>query len=231
LSDGVFVLGSTGPTGEMLVRELCAIGRTTWVMHRTDERRAEFERLGAITLIGDAMDRDSILRATEQAAVACDTIVNLIGGNPMQAPDTWPDYEGNVNAIDAAASASIRRFVFVTSVGTGSSWQYVPEDAFTRPILELKSRAEAHLRDSGLRYCIIKPGGLWHGEEVRDGDAVLVTENDSVRGVIDRTQLVEVIRQVLDDKGGVTDGKELYAVTYKISVLDGNAEPFAFRRG
>jgi nucleoside-diphosphate-sugar epimerase len=215
----------------MLVRDLCAIGRTAWVMHRTDERREEFERLGAITLIGDAMDRDSILRATEQAAVACDAIVNLIGGNPMQPPDTWPDYGGNVNAIDAAASAGIRRIVFVTSVGTGSSWQYVPEDAFTRPILELKSRAEAHLRDSGLSYCIIKPGGLWHGEEVRDGDAVLVTENDSVRGVIDRTQLVEVIKQVLDDKSGVTDGKELYAVAYKVNVLDGNAEPFDFRRG
>jgi nucleoside-diphosphate-sugar epimerase len=228
LSHGIFVLGSTGPTGGMLVRDLCADGRTVWVMHRSDKRKREFENLGATTLIGDAMERRSLFRATEQAAAECDTIVNLIGGDPMQPPDTWPDHEGNVNAIDAATSAGIRRFIFVTSVGTGSSWQYVPENAFTRPILELKTHAETHLRNSGLRYCIIKPGGLWHSEQVHQDDEALVTENDSIRGVIDRVQLVEVIKRVLDDENGVTDGKELYAVTYKINVLDGHAEPFDF---
>jgi nucleoside-diphosphate-sugar epimerase len=228
MSSGVFVLGSTGPTGELLVRDLCTAGSSVWVMHRTDKRKIEFERMGATVLTGDAMDRESVFRATEQAAAACDTVVDLIGGNPMQPADTWADCEGNVNAIDAAASADVRRFVFITSVGTGSSFQYVPEEAFTRPILELKSRAETHLRDSGLRYCIIKPGGLWHQEQVNDGDEALVTENDSVRGLIDRTQLVEVIKQVLEDDRRATDGKELYAVTYKIEVLNGDATPFEF---
>lgn len=229
MSGGIFVLGSTGPTGEMLVRDLCAAGSSVWVMHRTEKRKLEFERLGATVVTGDAMDRKSVFRATKQATAKCDTVVDLIGGNPMQPPDTWADFEGNVNAIDAAVSAGVRRFVFITSVGTGSSSKYVPEDAFTQPILELKSRAEAHLRDSGLRYCIIKPGGLWHGEQVNADDEALVTENDSVRGVIDRAQLVEVVKQVLDDKSGSTDGKELYAVTYKVKVLDGDAKPFEFQ--
>jgi len=229
MNGGVFVLGSTGPTGEMLVRDLCAAGRKVWAMHRTEKRRTEFENLGATIVTGDAMDRDSVFGATARAAVACDVIVNLIGGNPTQPPVTWADYEGNVNAIDAAASAGISRFLFVTSVGTGSSWKYVPEDAFTRPILELKTRAEAHLCNSGLRYCIIKPGGLWHSEQVNNDDEPLVTENDSVRGVIDRTQLVKVIRKVLDDERGVTDGKELYAVTYRIEAKEGFAEAFDFK--
>jgi len=228
MNDGVFILGSTGPTGELLVRDLCAAGRTVWAMHRTQQRQAEFEKLGVTIVTGNAMDRDSVFRATKQAAAQCNVIVNMIGGNPTQPPETWADYEGNVNAIDAAVHAGIPRFVFVTSVGTGSSWKYVPKDAFTRPILELKTQAEAHLHQSGLRFCIIKPGGLWHSEKVADRDEPLITENDSVRGVMDRGQLVDVIRNVLADDRGVTDGKELYTVTYQIQVIHGDAKPFDF---
>lgn len=227
---GVLVLGATGPTGKLLVHKLCAAGRLVWAMHRNEASKTELERMGARVVSGDAMDRDSIFLATEQAAAECDTIINLIGGNPMQPPETWPDFEGNVNAIDAAAEARVRRFLFVTSVGTGSSWKYVPEDAFIRPILELKSRAETHLRDSGLDFCIIKPGGLWHDHEVNEGDSALVTLNDSVRGLIDRTQLVDVINKVFEDGVGATSSKELYAVTYNITVNDGDAEPFDFGR-
>ena len=200
-------------------------------MHRNDERQSEYENRGATVLIGDAMDRDSIVDVTAQAATACDTVVNLIGGSPQQPASSWPDFSGNVNAIDAAAGAGIKRFIFITSVGTGSSLQYVPKDAFMRPMLKLKSRAEEHLRQCGLRYSIIKPGGLWHSEPVSSGDLPLITENDSVRGLIDRSQLVYVIKQVLADEAGLTDCKELFAVTYKLQVLSGEAIPFDFQKG
>jgi nucleoside-diphosphate-sugar epimerase len=135
MNEGIFVLGSTGPTGEILVRDLCAAGQTVWVMHRTDQRRKEFAELGAKVLLGDAMDRDSVFSATANAAAECSTVVNLIGGDPTQPPVTWADGEGNMNSIDAAADSNFSRYIFVTSVGTGSSWRHVPEDAFTRPIL------------------------------------------------------------------------------------------------
>ncbi|MDH3977202.1 MAG: NAD(P)H-binding protein [Gammaproteobacteria bacterium] len=228
MSNGIIILGATGPAGEMLARDLCAADHKVWVMMRSDERKKEFEDMGATVVIGDAMDRDAMFSATQQAADACDTVVNLIGGSPMNPPESWPDYTGNVNAIDAAVGAGIGRFIFVTSVGTGSSWQYVPAEAFTRPILELKTKAEEHLHESGLRYCIIKPGGLWHSEQVSAEDEPLVTENDSVRGILDRTQLVRIIGQVLADTKGRTDGKALYAVTYKINVFEGDATPFEF---
>jgi nucleoside-diphosphate-sugar epimerase len=231
MEKGVFVLGATGPTGMLLVDALLQAGRPVWVLLRDESRRAGFESRGVTALGGDAMDREAVFAAARQAAGACDTIVDLIGGSPMAPPETWPDLHGNINVIDAATAAGFGRFVFVTSVGTGSSSRYVPPNDFTRPLLELKSRAEEHLARSGLRYCIIKPGGLWHREQVAARDRPLVTECDAVRGIIDRTQLVEVILDVLADSRGVTDGKSLYAVTYKIRTLTGApAEPFHLRR-
>ena len=224
---GILILGSTGPTGEILTRRCCEAGRRVAVVHRAENRRAEYETLGAAVIAGDAFERDGIMRAVEAAAATCDTVVNLIGGNPFHAPETWPDLTGNVNAIDAAVAAGIGRFIFVTSVGTGASWQYVPDGVdYLRPILKLKTAAEEHLKRTGLDWTIVKPGGLGPPDyKIRNGNP-LVTENPSVRGLIDRTDLATVIERVIGDTGHVTRHRELYAVVDRIEVLEGEATPF-----
>lgn len=225
--DGILVLGSTGPTGEMLVRRLRAAGRPVVAIQRSDNRREEFERLGARVLPGDAFERDGMLAAMRAAAQDCDTVINLIGGNPFHPPESWPDYDGNVNAIDGAVAAGFSRFIFVTSVGTGASWKYVPAEAdYISKIIELKTRAEEHLKQTELDWTIVKPGGLGPpGYEIPRGEP-LITESHAVRGLIDRTDLVDVIMRVLDDVTGLTRHKELYAAVDRIELLEGAAEPF-----
>lgn len=223
---GVFVLGSTGPAGEVFVRKIRAKGRPVVVMHRSDARRSDFEALGVEVVVGDAMARDSIFAATRLAAEHCNVVVNYMGGFPFSDPSTWPDYEGNKNAIDAALAASIERFIFVTSIGTGESFQYVPDTSVTRPILQLKTRAEAHLRDSQLYWTIVKPGGLGKpGSVPRTGKPIL-TENAAVRGSIDREDLADAVLQVLDDQRGVTFGKALHVVATNIKVFKGELTRF-----
>lgn len=226
--NGIFVLGSTGPAGEAFVRKVREKGWPVVVMHRSEQRRQEFEALGAEVILGDAMDRDSMFAATRRAAENCNIVVNYMGGFPFSDPSTWPDYEGNKNAIDAAEAAGIKRFIFVTSIGTGESFQYVPETSVTRPILRLKTRAEEHLRDSQLAWTIVKPGGLGKpGSVPRTGKPIL-TENEAVRGSIDREDLADAVLQVLEDQGSVTLGKALHVVATNIKVFDGELTPFAF---
>jgi len=213
---GVLILGSTGPTGELVTQRLCAAGRPVVAIHRSDSRRAEFERWGARVVHGDAFDRAGYMAAIQSVAAECSVVLNLLGGNPFQPPETWPDYTGNVNAIDGAVAAGLSRFVLVTSVGTGASWQYVPGDAYIRPIIELKSKAEDHLKATPLAWTIIKPGGLGPPDfKIATGDP-LITENHGVRGLIDRTDLANVILRVLADKSNSTVHKELYAVVDRI---------------
>ena len=223
--NGVFILGSTGKTGELLTTALLP-DRDVVVMHRNDKRRDQFETLGARVMLGDAMDRDSMFAVTAEAAADCNVVVSFIGGIPFSDVDAWPDYTGNVNAIDAALAAGIRRFVLVTSIGTGSSVAWVPENsAFLLPLLELKTHAEEYLRSTDLDWTILKPGGLADSADYPDDEPVLLTENPAVRGVITRKSLADAAAQIIADHGGKTFGKELHAVAHKIAVFEGEPVP------
>jgi hypothetical protein len=55
----------------------------------------------------------------------------------------------------------------------------------------------------------------------------LIRENHGVRGLIDRTDLADVILRVLADDSGVTVHKELYAVVDRIEHHAGEPAVFA----
>lgn len=220
----IAILGSTGPTGRILTQRLCEAGYTVTVVHRSESAQAEFEAWGASVVRGDAFKRDDYIEVMGQLADSCDMLVSLLGGNPFNEPDTWPDYTGNVNAIDGAVKFGLKRFILVTSVGTGRSWQYVPDNAYIRPILELKSKAEEHLKETELDWTIVKPGGLGPpGYEIQSGDP-LITENHGVHGLIDRSDLADVILRVMFDN--TTIRKELYTVVDRVECCAGEPDRY-----
>ena len=221
----IVIIGSTGPTGRILTERLCKANFPVTVIHRSDTQKEEFESWGATVVYGDAMERAPYIELLRQLAPKCDVLVNLLGGNPFNDPDSWPDYTGNVNAIDGAVEAGIRRFVFVTSVGTGQSEQYVPEGArIYGGMLGLKTKAEEHLKQTTLDWTILKPGGLGPPDYVIKSGNPLITENHGVRGLIDRHDLADVIlRTIFDDS---TIHKELYAVVDRIETFAGEPDSF-----
>ena len=227
ITDGILVLGGTGPTGTLVMQGLRGIGTPVTAILRSSARQAELETLGIKVILGDAMDRNSVFQAVSAAAADCSLVLNLLGGNPFADPATWPDLEGVNNVTDAAVAAGIKRYVLVTSVGTGASWQYVPETAgYIKPIIELKTQAEAYLKNTDLDWTIIKPGGLWPpGYEFQRGKA-LITENHGVRGLIDREDLAEVLLEVLSAAPETILHKELYAVVERIEHHAGEPREF-----
>ena len=216
----IAILGSTGPTGRIITQRLCAAGHNVVVVHRSDSARDEFEGWGATVVFSDAFDREGYFNVMAEIAPGCDVLVDLLGGNPFNPPESWPDYTGNVNAIDGAVAAGISRFVFVTSVGTGQSEKYVPEGPrIYGQMLELKTKAEVHLKQTSLDWTIIKPGGLGPPDyKIKNGDP-LVTENHGVRGLIDRNDLADVILRIIFDDSMIR--KELYAVVDRIEQFAG----------
>jgi nucleoside-diphosphate-sugar epimerase len=226
-SPGIFMLGSTGPTGEMVTQRLLADDATVVVLHRTDKRREEFEKLGATVMIGDATNREELFACMEAAAPKCSVVVNLLGGNPFDSPDNWPDYTGTVNAVDAAIDTGMQSMILVTSIGTGASLQWVPEESFLIPLLELKTKAEQYLQQSELQGLILKPGGLGRpGEDLTPIGKVLLTENHGVRGLLPREDLAATIVQVLTNFSDKLYGRELYIVADRIEEHAGKATQF-----
>jgi uncharacterized protein YbjT (DUF2867 family) len=102
------------------------------------------------------------------------------------------DYRGTAKLIAAAAAARLPgRFVLLSSLGVGSLDGATASpsarllDASLGGVLRQKGRAEAALRESGLDWCVVRPGlllqeaaqggvllgpqGRWTGDAVRDG--------------------------------------------------------------
>lgn len=224
---GVTIFGATGPTGELVSQSLAGSGVPVAAVMRSTDRQAEYESFGCTVRIADAMQPDTLIPVLEQTQNKFPTLVNLIGGNPFADPATWPDRDGVINVTNAAVAAGYRTCILVTSVGTGSSWQFVPESsAYIKPIIQLKTEAEAHLKASGLDWCILKPGGLGPPDyRIRRGDP-LITENHGVRGLIDREDLAEVILRILRADPATVRHRELYAVADKIEHHAGDPAQF-----
>ena len=70
--------------------------------------------------------------------------------------------QGNINLIRAAAKAGVKRFVLVTSIGTGDSKDAPPKQVYDvlKRVLEEKTKAEEELKVTGLCGCA-GPGLLY----------------------------------------------------------------------
>jgi len=228
---GVLIFGATGPTGTLVATMLRERGIAVAAVLRSEARREEFEHIGAEVLRADAMQADSLPSILESAVDRFPILLNLLGGNPFEEPESWPDYEGVRNVTEAAAAAGYRRYILVTSVGTGDSWQYADAaEAMLKPIIQLKSRAEAHLKATGLDWTILKPGGLGPPQWQNARGKPLITENHGVRGLIDREDLADVILRILGADSDHIRHRELYTVVDKIEHHAGVSQPFSFGR-
>ena len=72
-------------------------------------------------------------------------MVSSIGGTPA---NPQADSEGNINLIEAAEKKGVKRFVLVTSIGTGDSKAAPPRQVYDvlEPILVEKEKAEERLK-------------------------------------------------------------------------------------
>src|SRR5690606_16495068 len=114
-------------------------------------------------------------------------VISTIGCLRCEPP---PDFIGNRNIIDAARNNGIGRFILITTVGAGDSHDAANllSRIVLRPILPLKTRAEDHLRASGLAYTIIRPGGL-RPESTEATGLGYLTEDRGSLGFIHRADL------------------------------------------
>ena len=161
---------------------------------RGEEHADDVYRLG-----GEGVLLDIEQATPEQLATAfagSDAVVFAAGagaGSSIERKRTV-DYAGAVKSMQGAVLAGIRRFVQVSAWGVDAP---LPED--TEPVwrayVEAKRDADAVLRESGLDWTILRPGGLTFDEGTG-----LVTLGDSVeRGSIPREDVARLISACIDE--------------------------------
>ncbi len=205
MTSSIFLAGASRGVGREIAKCLTTQGYHVTALLRSEASRAELEAMGVSVVIGDAMVPDDLKRAM-QSEKPIDVVISTIGGLPQDA--IKPDYPGNKNLIDAAVAKDVKKFILVTSIGTGNSVSALSPQtlAVLQPVLIEKDKAEQHLINSGLTYTIVRPGGL--KSEPATGNGVL-TEDTRIIGSIHRADVADLVCRTINTRA---DNKILSAV-------------------
>jgi nucleoside-diphosphate-sugar epimerase len=190
----IFLAGASRGVGREIANYLTKQNQKVKALLRSPESSAELEAMGIKSVIGDALN----VAEVEQAILGDEPIhaaISTIGGLPKDGERA--DYLGNKNLIDAAVKAGVKKFILISSIGSGDSVGAIPPQALEtlKPVLIEKEKAEKYLIDSGLTYTIIRPGGL--KSEPATGNGVL-TEDPRVAGTIHRADVAQLACQCLN---------------------------------
>ncbi len=194
MTNTVFLAGASRGVGKEVAKSLIARNFQVTALLRSEVSCAELEAMGVRVVLGDAMNADEVSSAMS-GGEAIDVVISTIGGLPQDS--VKPDYLGNKNLIDLAVQRGVKKFVLVTSIGTGNSVSSLSPQALAalQPVLIEKDKAEQHLISSGLNYTIIRPGGL--KSESATGNGVL-TEDIRAVGSINRADVADLVCKVLN---------------------------------
>ncbi len=126
-------------------------------------------------------------------------VISTMGSYRAEVP---VDYIGHRYLINALETNDIKRFLLVTSLGCGDSWQYLSErskQGFGSAARE-KSLAESWLQTSSLDYTILRPGGLKDGDITHTGQ---LSQHQEVHGLIHRIEVARLTHELLKTEQSV----------------------------
>jgi nucleoside-diphosphate-sugar epimerase len=150
----ILVAGGHGQIALRLLRQAAERGHRGRGLIRNPEHAADLEAAGAEPVLCD-LERDD----PRPHIGAADAIVFAAGAGPGSGAERkrTVDLGAAVKLVDAASALGVARFVIVSSMGYDDLER---ADPAMRPYFEAKRDADAAVRDSGLDWTIVKPGGL-----------------------------------------------------------------------
>lgn len=146
----VLVTGGTGFIGKYLVSVLVKKGHQVKVIARNPKKARLVEKMGVKVVIGDLGDREFL--GKELAGIEIVYHLAAIPGQIWGIP--WKEYkkvnvEYTKNLLRASLKNKVKKFIFCSSI------EAVNPSAFYG---KSKLKAEETVRNSGLKYIIIRPG-------------------------------------------------------------------------
>jgi putative NADH-flavin reductase len=156
----VLIIGATGVTGQILMREALEQGHEVTALARDPSAVAPEDHRPRV-LQGNALDASSV----EAAVAGQDAVLSALG--TRSARPTTLFSESTQNLISAMNKQGVRRLVCITGVGAGDSKGHVGflYDRIMLPfvvknIYEDKTRQEEAIKQSDLDWVIVRPARL-----------------------------------------------------------------------
>ena len=194
----VLIVGANGHIGRRLIKQMSSSHHQSVAMIRDADQARALRDLGADETVVADLEAD-----VQHAFDGCDAVIFTAGSGGHTGPEKTDaiDRDGAIAVIDAACKAGTDRFVMVSSMGADN-----PDDGPTdlQHYLRAKQAADAHLRTSGLRYTIVRPGSLSDDEGTSTVEAAGELHR---RGSIARADVAAFLINVLDAPN--TEGKTI----------------------
>ncbi|MGM0865625.1 MAG: SDR family oxidoreductase [Bacillota bacterium] len=150
----VLVIGANGHTGRHIVKELSNSSQHfVRAMIRKTEQAKEMEDLGARPIVADLEQDFSYALENVNAVI----FAAGSGGSTGDDKTLAIDQEGAKKAVDYAKKMGIERFVMLSSMDADNPSSGPDSLQF---YLKAKGSADAHLKESGLNFTIVRPGSL-----------------------------------------------------------------------
>ena len=200
----VLVVGASGRTGRLAVAQLMRLGIETRAMTRNVDRAREKAGSRFDWVEGDVSDPASLV-----APVAGVSYVVAAMAASFRDPTNSPqsvDHQGVVNLVNAARKAGVSKLVLISSMGVTRSETI--ESEYMQGMLKAKLAGEDYLRESGIPYTIIRPGGLT--DDPPNLKALALTQGDKAPfASIARADLARVAVECLTNANALNKTFEL----------------------
>ncbi|PTI69979.1 SDR family oxidoreductase [Mammaliicoccus vitulinus] len=206
----IFVIGANGQIGRHLVKDLVEQGNEVTAGIRKNSQAAFFEELGAKTAPLD-LEYDDIDDISKKIKDADKVVFTAGSGGHTGADQTIIiDLDGAVKSIEASKKVGTKHFVLVSSFDTRRS----AFEGDLKPYTIAKHYADLHLRNSGIPYTIVHPGGLTNDEGL--GKVELAEEVEP--GKVTRKDVASVLVEVLNNDKKI--GQEFQVVSGDVDIKE-----------
>lgn len=190
------VFGATGGTGEEIVKQALDAGHEVTVLVR-DISRLNITHNKLYLVIGDVLNPEKVEEALAGSEAVCCSL-----GNTANNPD-FVVSDGTQNIIASMRKQDIQRLVVVSALGVGDSRDRVSRSfkmlmkTVLRKAYEDKERQEQFVRESGLDWIIVRPGGLTNGPAT--GEYTFGLDPEIGSGQVSRADVAAFVLQQLSE--------------------------------
>ena len=211
----VLVVGGSGLTGWETVKE--AINNDYKVKATTTNLKKAKKKYGEVGFKWIKVDV-RVLDDIRDSMEDVDYLISTIGGSCYDpggpSSSRHIDYQGVVNLVGVAKDYGVKQIILTSSINAG-----IPEvklNELCDNIYMWKWLGEDYLRDSGIKYTIVRPGGLGIGEGGKEY-IKLADSRGHKTGSMQRSDLAKVLVGVIGNINSY--GKTIEVVAQKINKI------------
>ena len=202
----IVVIGASGRTGKLVLEGLVKRDLQIRALSR-DTAKASADIGGNYEWVqADVTQPETLVMALQDS----DIIISTIGAKPergVNGPESVV-YKGVINLVDEAKRAGTRHIIYMSSVGAGGAQHFstVFLNLFMNKTMKWKSLGEEYIRNSGIDFTIVRPGGLYGAAGTQ---GIKFDQGDKIIGSIPRGDVASVLIEAVYNSDAINKTFEI----------------------